>query len=233
MNNLHGAETWEGESTDRRLADRRRSSNKMAEALAKKKRIRAGHKAYATKTIRRIEDILASETPDKERLSLLRLTLNEKLETIKGLDSEVIDLIEDDDALTSEIKQADGYKESVFNALIRIDHIMKASPTRSFPTLLTAAPPREIRASHSDFRLSRVRFPKLQLRSFGGNFTKWTSFWESFESAVHNNDELSDIEKFNYLKSLLERSAREAVSGLALTSANYYGNRHSPKEVWM
>ena len=51
--------------------------------------------------------------------------------------------------------------------------------------------------------------------------TKWTSFWDSFESAVHNNRELSDIEKFNYLSTLLERSAREAISGLSLTSENY------------
>ena len=69
---------------------------------------------------------------------------------------------------------------------------------------------------------SHVRLPMLQLRSFGGDLTKWTSFWESFESAVHSNDNLSDIEKFNYLTSLLERSAREAVSGLALTAANYH-----------
>ena len=62
----------------------------------------------------------------------------------------------------------------------------------------------------------------LQLRSFGGDLTKWTSFWESFESAVHSTDNLSDIEKFNYLTFLLERSAREAVSGLALTAANYH-----------
>ena len=60
------------------------------------------------------------------------------------------------------------------------------------------------------------------MRSFGCDLTKWTSFWESFESAVHSNGELSDIEKFNYLNSLLESSAREAVSGLALTSANYH-----------
>ena len=80
----------------------------MAEELAKKKRIRAGHKASATKTIRQIEDILANETIDQERLSLLRLSLNEKLETIN-----------DDDTLADEIEQADGYKESVFNALIK------------------------------------------------------------------------------------------------------------------
>ena len=189
----------------------------MAEALARKKRIRAGHKASATKTIRQIEDILASEAPDKERLSLLRLTLNEKLETIKAIDSEIIELIKDDDALASEIEQADDYKESVFNALIKIDQLTKTPPS---PT--PGTPPTDVRAPPPDVRSSRVRLPKLQLRSFGGDLTKWTSFWESFESAVHSNDDLSDIEKFNYLNSLLERSAREAVSGLALTSANYH-----------
>ena len=69
---------------------------------------------------------------------------------------------------------------------------------------------------------SRVRLPKLQLRSFGGDVTKWTSFWQSFEAAVHKNGDLSDVEKFNYLNSLLERSARDAVAGLALTDANYH-----------
>ena len=90
---------------------------------------------------------------------------------------------------------------------------MSSSPIDVTPTETRTPPP--------DFRSSRVRLPKLQLRSFGGDLTKWTSFWESFESAVHDNVELSDIEKFNYLTSLLERSARDAVSGLSLTATNY------------
>ena len=66
-----------------------------------------------------------------------------------------------------------------------------------------------------------VKLPKLTLRLFTGDITKWTTFWECYESAIHNNEELSDIDKFNYLNSLLERTAREAISSLALTSANY------------
>ena len=112
----------------------------MAEALAKRKRIRAGHRAWATKTVRQIEDILASETPDKEILVLLHLNLNEKLEAIKALDAEVIELV-DDDFLADEIEQAYDYKESVLSALIRIDRIAKASPRASSPT---EAPPIEI-----------------------------------------------------------------------------------------
>ena len=39
---------------------------------------------------------------------------------------------------------------------------------------------------------------------------------------MHNNRELSDIEKFNYLSILLECSAHEAISGLSLISENYH-----------
>ena len=100
----------------------------MAEALAKKKRIRAGHRASATRTTRQVEDILSSEVPDKERLALLGLTLNEKLETIKTLDSEVIDFIEDEETLAAEIEQADDYKESIFSALIKSTELSRPRP---------------------------------------------------------------------------------------------------------
>ena len=48
------------------------------------------------------------------------------------------------------------------------------------------------------------------------------TFWDSYDSAIHQNLELSDDDKFNYLKFLLERTAYEAIAGLALTSANYH-----------
>ena len=46
-------------------------------------------------------------------------------------------------------------------------------------------------------------------------------FWDSFESSIHLNPELADVDKFNYLSSLVEGVAAEAVSGLKLTTANY------------
>ena len=47
------------------------------------------------------------------------------------------------------------------------------------------------------------------------------TFWDTFESVVHNNPTLTSIDKFNYLNSLLESAAAEAIAGLTLTSANY------------
>lgn len=67
----------------------------------------------------------------------------------------------------------------------------------------------------------KVKLPKLNPPKFDGDITKWTAFWDIYEATIHNNCELSDIEKFTYLKSYLERNAREAIAGLSLSEANY------------
>ena len=68
---------------------------------------------------------------------------------------------------------------------------------------------------------TKVKLPKITLPHFKVNPIYWTSFWDSYESAIHANPSLSDVDKFNYLKSLLEREAFDAIAGLTLSSANY------------
>ena len=68
---------------------------------------------------------------------------------------------------------------------------------------------------------TQVKLPKLDLKKFNGDISKWPSFWDAFESSVHNNTRLAAIDKFNYLNSLLMKSASEAISGLSITAANY------------
>ena len=67
----------------------------------------------------------------------------------------------------------------------------------------------------------QVKLPKLSIRKFNGALTKWVTFWDSFNSSIHANPTLSSIDKINYLISLLESSAAEAIAGLSLTAANY------------
>ena len=47
--------------------------------------------------------------------------------------------------------------------------------------------------------------------------TSWAPFWDSYESTVDTNSELSAANKFVYL---LEDSAVDAICGLTLTAAN-------------
>ena len=66
-----------------------------------------------------------------------------------------------------------------------------------------------------------ARLPKLVIKKFGDQACNWIEFWDTFVSAVHNNEDLSDIERFSYLRTFLEGPAYSMVAGLALTSANY------------
>ena len=68
--------------------------------------------------------------------------------------------------------------------------------------------------------LTTVR-SKLILPKFKGDVTSYKLFWEIFESTVHNNMQLTIIDKFNYLVSLLEGSALHSMKGLAITEENY------------
>ena len=65
------------------------------------------------------------------------------------------------------------------------------------------------------------KLPKLELKKFDGNILNWQSFWDSYETAVHSNHTLTDAQKFNYLKSLLQNDALSTVSGFAPTNVNY------------
>ena len=57
-----------------------------AEVSTRKKRIRTGHKASATRTLGQLAVALGETPPNPDRLSLLKQPLEQKLETLKGLD---------------------------------------------------------------------------------------------------------------------------------------------------
>ena len=52
-----------------------------------------------------------------------------------------------------------------------------------------------------------AKLPKLILPKFSGDVTKFRSFWDSFKSAIDENSDLSTVDKFNYLQSLVRRTS--------------------------
>ena len=63
--------------------------------------------------------------------------------------------------------------------------------------------------------------PKLQLPTFNGNPLEWVTFWDSFQSAIGLDDELNDVNKFQYLRSYLGGAAYTAIEGLQISNGNY------------
>ena len=65
-----------------------------------------------------------------------------------------------------------------------------------------------------------TKLPKLVLKKLSGDLKTWQELWDSFKVAVHEND-ISDVEKFNQLRSLVEGVAYATIAGLSLTEENY------------
>ena len=182
--------------------------------LMKKKRIRAGHRGVATKRSEEIRALLARERPpDRTEVARYAFFLQEKIEVLRQLDGEILELLEEEGEITSEIEQADTYSQSLLELLLRVKDLEATSGAT--PTPPTSSSSREQVGAGS------ARLPKLNLRSFDGDILQWLSFWDSFQAAVHSNTALSDVQKFTYLKSLVERTARDAISGLTLSADNY------------
>lgn len=72
-----------------------------------------------------------------------------------------------------------------------------------------------------EHRAGQLRLPKLELQRFNGNKLDWLPFWEQFNQAIHENDALSSVEKFLYLRTALTGKAAASISGIQATEQNY------------
>ena len=205
-----------------------------AEQLARKRKLRAGHRASATRMLGQVEPSVIADPLDVSKINQLKRSLEDKLQTLSDLDEGILDLTPED-SVKAEIIQADEVKERLYAALSRLDNCLSpmvppGRPHTSPPTdppstdppatdAPTVDPPDP--ATSEPARGAKVKLPKISLPRFNGNPVKWTSFWDSYQSAIHLNRDLSDADKFNYLQSLLDSSAFDAIAGLTLSSANY------------
>ena len=71
-------------------------------------------------------------------------------------------------------------------------------------------------------RRNKVRLPKLEMKKFGGDLMAWPEFYETFKVSIHDNYELSDVERFSYLKTYVFGEAASCIQGLPLTPGNYF-----------
>lgn len=66
-----------------------------------------------------------------------------------------------------------------------------------------------------------IQLPKIQLPTFDGDLLRWCVFRDTFKSLVHDNTNLSNIERFHYLLSVVSGSASSVVRSVPLSETNY------------
>lgn len=67
----------------------------------------------------------------------------------------------------------------------------------------------------------QLKLPIISLPNFNGECENWLNFYEVFNSLIHENPSLSEIQKFFYLRSALKDEASRSIQSMEITSVNY------------
>lgn len=170
----------------------------------------------------------------------LMTILREMSETIKTYNEKIIQH-NDTENIKAEIEASFEYSINLTLRLAskqeRSSHISNITPQETVTVEPSQTEPQiNQQIQHVYSSQNNIALPELNLPTFNGDISKWQSFWDFFETAVHSNPHLSNIERFSYLRSVLQDRAASAVDGFTLTNANYtaavdilksrYGRRH-------
>ena len=114
--------------------------------------------------------------------------------------------------MADEVEQSGRLKaDLMFRFASKEEKLAGGQPQLLFPQQHKAAPKKTV----------KTKLPKLEVPKFNGKLHEWQELWDSYSSAIHQNNSLAEVDKFTYLRSLLTGQSKSAIAGFALTSANY------------
>ena len=177
--------------------------------------------------IKRVEEFVkeSGNASTKGKLEAYKMELIETGKSLKKMDEELLETMyekEQDAVINKEINEASTYKQ---NMLITVSNIKDqlAKLTMNTPSLMRSDSQGSAAASSSmsSGNQVKVKLPKLEIRKFSGQVHEWKEIWDDFSSAVHDNEDLADIDKLKYLHGYLDGSARSVVAGVPTRDSSY------------
>ena len=123
-------------------------------------------------------------------LKAIQNNIASKINVIKDLDEEILDAIDDENLIDAEIEDSSVFPDFYFENISKIENFI----------IFIEKSEEKISITSSIKTENKLKLPKIELKKFGGTVLIWQGFWDQFNSSVNENTELSDINKFSYLK---------------------------------
>ena len=193
-----------------------------ARDITKLKRVRGGHKGAFTRLTTKVDNFVRSSIRDDDALceaEALLASLKGKLLDIHRWDTEIQLEIEDEAELDADMEASTDFEITASTTIARLTALVDNYKKQTQAAVLTGSTTR--RSSSPTAVRSSIRLPKLQLPSFSGSYTEWTSFRDLFNASVDSNAQLTDSEKLNYLRACVKGDAAKLISSISITDANY------------
>lgn len=144
--------------------------------------------------------------------------LFEKFDTIQ---CQIESLVEGTSSVDEQAEERDFFENTYFQLIATAEDII----SRSQPQQVQSSPGIASRiltpASSMSSTENRVKLPTIELPTFDGSYSNWVKFRDTFESLIHNNTNLSNIEKFHYLNASVKGSAARTIQALGISELNY------------
>lgn len=146
--------------------------------------------------------------PDFNEQFLVRSQdLDDIYQEFKRIHNSIISLLASDEDFNEQDsvrRDADSYYYSVKAKKSKIESLLASN----FPKV--SEPPK-----------AAAKLPKISIPTFDGNFKMWPSFFDLFNSVVHDNKSLSQVEKFHFLMTSLDKEPFSLLKGIPMTENNY------------
>ena len=183
---------------------------------------RVGHRGFVTKIINSVSGFL--EEGKVQRLESAKRTLEEEMSLLQRLDGEILEGLKEEQEMCNEIKRSSDIRLNIQETIFQIDSKLKEisiSEEHSVNTNVNSNVNGFLENSFESRNNSNGKLPNLSIKCSNGNPIEFQSFFDQFRAAIHENDSLKSIKKFNYLRAFLRGPALASISGLSLTSENY------------
>jgi hypothetical protein len=144
-----------------------------------------------------------------QSLEVCLTKLTEYQKRLVTLNAAILETCDEGDALEAEIGESADYDDWLIGEIGSVKAALQSNvASQSF-------------AVGKCVKETLVKLPDLEIGKFDSDPMNWDGFWDIFSSAVHDNPDLSDIERFTYLRQYLVGEAFDIADGYRLTAGNY------------
>ena len=140
-----------------------------------------------------------------------------------------LDRFLNEDAIATELKAVQWTSRLRYRQreLDRQSSLIQAKPSGSATSSIHSEEIDDFTATRR-FIESKIRLPQLEVPAFHGNFKEYPTFWTTYNSLIHSNSQLSNTDKFLFLKQALKGPAAALIGTMPLIGENY---ENSPRQA--
>ena len=132
------------------------------------------------------------------------------IEEIKTVDSKILNFLSQEEyehELTESLIREDAFIDVMTKIDRALTKIFNLETNNSEHSSVRQTTSNHTRSPSNPTKTIKVKLPKLELKPFDGNILNWQPFWDSFQSSIDSNSNISPVDKFAYLQSYLSPSA--------------------------